>query len=267
MEGDGGEKKISIESFGVKVTISAYSEEDFLEIKEILAMGLGNCFSLVEKEERSDLYFRLEGNGKRALFLNGEKLYEGPPDMVMDVLDSKLRLEIALKADKTFLHSGVVGWKGKAIVFPGFSYKGKTTLTAEFVRLGAEYYSDEYAVLDEEGLVHPFPKFLSVRGITDNLRQFNVSAEGIGGRIGKIPIPIGLVLITEYEPGARWSPEFLSKAEGILNLISHTVPFSEKPAKTLRILEKALGDSKIVKQKRGEATEFARKVLDLLESR
>jgi len=264
MQEGSAEKKISIESFGVRVTISAHSEEDFPRIKEVLAMGLGNCFSLIEKEERTDLYFRLEGSGKKALFLNGEKLYEGPSDAVMEVLDSKLRLEIAVKTDKIFLHSGVVGWKGKAIVFPGFSYKGKTTLTAEFVKLGAEYYSDEYAVLDENGLVHPFPKFLSMRGITDNLRQFNVSVEVIGGKIGKNPIPIGLVLITEYEPGVRWNPEFLSKAEGILNLISHAVPFSDKPAKTLGILEKALRDSKIVKQKRGEATEFARKVLELL---
>jgi hypothetical protein len=47
-----------------------------------------------------------------------------------------------------FVHSGVVGWKGRAVLIPGRSFSGKTTLVRAFLEAGATYYSDEYAVLD-----------------------------------------------------------------------------------------------------------------------
>ena len=55
-----------------------------------------------------------------------------------------------------FMHAGVVAWRGMAIVFPGRSYTGKSTLVAELVLRGAMYYSDEFAVLDDTGKVHPY---------------------------------------------------------------------------------------------------------------
>ena len=58
--------------------------------------------------------------------------------------------------DRVFVHAGVVAWRGRALVLPGTSFAGKTTLVAELVRAGAIYYSDEYAVLDEQGRVHPY---------------------------------------------------------------------------------------------------------------
>ena len=68
-----------------------------------------------------------------------------------------------------FVHAGVVGWKGRALVLPGKSGAGKTTLVAELIRAGATYYSDEYAVLDERGRVHPYARPLAVR--VDGRRQ------------------------------------------------------------------------------------------------
>ena len=55
-----------------------------------------------------------------------------------------------------FVHAGVVGWRGLAIVIPGRGSTGKSTLVAELVRRGAVYYSDAFAVLDEAGRVHPY---------------------------------------------------------------------------------------------------------------
>ena len=56
------------------------------------------------------------------------------------------------------------GWKGQAVMVPAHSHTGKTTLVAELIQNGAEYYSDEYASLDRSGFVHPFPRDLSIRG-------------------------------------------------------------------------------------------------------
>jgi hypothetical protein len=57
-----------------------------------------------------------------------------------------------------FVHAGVVAWRGQAIVIPGATQSGKTSLVAALVRAGAEYFSDEYAVFDARGRVHPLPR-------------------------------------------------------------------------------------------------------------
>jgi hypothetical protein len=95
--------------------------------------------------------------------------------------ESDLQLSVAEAARRrVFVHAGVVGWKGKAILVPGRSFTGKTTLTAALVRAGATYYSDEFAVLDTEGRVHPYLKPLSVReGGTH--RQRKIGVEELGG--------------------------------------------------------------------------------------
>src|SRR5215467_11147446 len=62
-----------------------------------------------------------------------------------------------------FVHAGVVGWRGLAIVIPGRSHTGKSTLVAELVLRGAVYYSDEFAVLDDTGKVHPYRRTLVLR--------------------------------------------------------------------------------------------------------
>ena len=39
--------------------------------------------------------------------------------------------------DRVFVHAGVVGWKGRAIVIPGSSHSGKTSLVAALLAAGA----------------------------------------------------------------------------------------------------------------------------------
>src|SRR4051812_15498788 len=46
--------------------------------------------------------------------------------------------------DHLFVHAGVVGWEGRAIVMPGASFAGKTTLVQAWLEAGATYYSDEF---------------------------------------------------------------------------------------------------------------------------
>jgi uridine kinase len=41
------------------------------------------------------------------------------------------------------------------IAIPGRSFSGKTSLVTALVRAGAVYYSDEFAVIDRDGLVRP----------------------------------------------------------------------------------------------------------------
>src|SRR5687768_13430354 len=76
---------------------------------------------------------------------------------VLETFERLLKMYLAEMArGMVFVHAGAVGWKGKAIIIPGRSLSGKTSLVAELVRAGAIYYSDEYAVLDKDGRVYPY---------------------------------------------------------------------------------------------------------------
>ena len=100
-----------------------------------------------------------------------------------------------------FVHAGVVGWEGHAIVMPGASFAGKTTLVQAWLDAGATYYSDEFAVLDRAGRVHPFARPLAIRdGSTAVTRRVPVAA--LGAESGSTPLPVGLVLVT-LVPGRR----------------------------------------------------------------
>src|SRR5439155_6705751 len=76
----------------------------------------------------------------------------------LQTLESDVRLHVAeTSKDGLFVHAGVVEWRGKAILIPGLSGSGKSTLVASLITAGAVYYSDEYAVLDWNGWVYPYP--------------------------------------------------------------------------------------------------------------
>ena len=79
-------------------------------------------------------------------------------------LESDVHFQVALHArDFLFVHAGVVQWKGQAVVVPGRTETGNSSLVMALVNAGGQYFSDEYAVLDREGLVHAYPKPLSER--------------------------------------------------------------------------------------------------------
>ena len=171
-----------------------------------------------------------------------------------------LRIAVAEYArDSVFIHAGVVGWKGKAIIIPANSFAGKTTLVTELVRNGAEYYSDEYAVLDESGLVHPFPRDLSIRDRAFN--EVDVPVAEFGGVTGTEPIAVGAVVITEFKGDGTWEPVRLTAGQGILEVIPHTIPRNFNTKFSLKVLNTALSDAIILKSPRGEASDLALNLL------
>jgi hypothetical protein len=185
------------------------------------------------------------------------------PEELFERFESDLQLAVAEAARrKVFVHAGVVGWKGKAILVPGRSFTGKTTLTAELVRAGATYYSDEFAVLDSEGRVHPYAKPLSVRE-GGTRRQRKVSVEELGGSSATKPLPVGLVVVSEFREGTRgWHPRALTLGHGSLALLANTIPARSRPAEVLETLERVVRGATVLRGARGEAVEAARKILE-----
>jgi hypothetical protein len=182
-------------------------------------------------------------------------------DQVLESFESDLQLYVAEMARRrVFVHAGVVGWGGRAIVIPGRSFTGKTTLVAELVRAGASYYSDEYAVLDSRGRVHPYPRPMSIRQ-PETRNQTKASVETLGGVSGVKPLPVGMVVVSEFRAGARWRPRLLSAGQGALALLSNTVSARRKPGIVLATLQRVVSQAPVFKGMRGEAKEVADSLL------
>jgi len=180
---------------------------------------------------------------------------------VLEDFERRLKMYVAEMAPgRVFVHAGVVGWRGKAIMIPGRSLSGKSTLVAELVRCGATYYSDEYAVLDVNGRVHPYPQAVALRR-PGSTKQKKLWAESMGGGTGRRPHPIGLVVAGRYGAGRRWRPEPLSDGQAILELLDNTIPARRKPEMVLTVLRRLVADAIVLKGSRGEAKETARLIL------
>jgi hypothetical protein len=183
-------------------------------------------------------------------------------DEVLDGFESHVQLTVAEHAPRlVFVHAGVVGWNGRAIVIPGLSHAGKTTLVHQLVRAGATYYSDEYAVIDARGRVHPYPRPLGMRSL-DASETKKVSAQELGATIGTRPLRIGLVLSTSFKKGARFRPRELSRGQGVLELLANTVSARTQPRLALAALPTALESAQILKGVRGEASEIVASILE-----
>jgi hypothetical protein len=185
---------------------------------------------------------------------------------MLDAFESHLHLHVAEMARRRlFVHAGVVGWKGQAIVIPGRTFSGKSTLVAEFVRAGAQYYSDEFAVMDDQGLVHPFNRPLTMRENGGQSRK-RYTAEALGGSAGARPLPVGLLLVTQYKSGGgHWRPRELSAGKGALALLDNAVSARRQPEKALGAVQRAMCQAQGLKGKRGEAKEVVDYVLHTLD--
>ena len=250
--------EIGFEAFGVPLVIAAPAQV-LPRVEPVLPPGWRSR-EPAEDDERfvletpNNVVYRVAG---------GRGSVSGSSDLqiALEVLDARLRGYIALHApEHIFVHAGVVGHRERAIVIPGLSFSGKTTLVAELVRAGATYYSDEFAVLDANGLVHPYPKPLSIRG--DGYSQVDHSVEALGGSAGKGPLPVGLVVLAQYEPGARWEPRRLSGGEAVLAILANTVPAQERPEQALSTIKRAVDGAVALQSGRGEAAELVRELLD-----
>jgi hypothetical protein len=259
--------EIAFESYGVRVKLEATSNELLRDAEQMARKALLDRLEIIETKDAEHTFgFASDESGTFYLFQNGEQSsFDSERKRFFKFFNSMLRIVVAEHArDCVFIHAGVVARQGQAIVIPANSFQGKTTLVAEFVKNGAEYYSDEYAVLDEEGMVHPFPRDLSVRD--NRYHEKDVPVTELGGTTGFKPIPIGAVLLTEYVEDAEWKPQKLTAGQGIMEMIPHTIPRNFNTGFSLKVLNTAVSDAIILKSPRGDAGEFAIKFLSFFDN-
>lgn len=179
------------------------------------------------------------------------------------VIDSRIRMHVAINAPgRVFIHAGVAAHRGRAVVIPGHSSAGKTTLTAALVRAGASYYSDEFAVIDDDGLVHAYPRRPSPRR-PENPLPVEDDLDPPQELTSTLPIPLGLAVFTHHIQGASWNPKPLSAGRAALAMIEHAVPARIRPEATMTVITRALRGAVALEGERGEAAEIAQTLLRL----
>lgn len=255
----------SFAAYGVRIGIRVNNPDVLDRIHGLLPPGWKPA-----RPPRLDRVYSLlvGGNGKTAGVRRFNLLYADSArlartmdlDEVLQRLEFDLHLFVAEAARRRlFVHAGVVGWRGRALIIPGRSFSGKTALVAALVRAGATYYSDDQAVLDVRGRVHPFPTALSIRDQSGKLLR-RCAPDALGGSLGVKPLPVGLVVVTTFRPGARWRPRRLSPGQAMLALLANTVSARRQPEVALTMLRQVASQALAVKGVRGEAED----IVDLL---
>lgn len=244
--------RATFESFGLAVEVRTDDPELFRQLPVALVEwrpGNGT---------RPTARFDLRSDG--SLFFDGDELdgVHGVPPL--GALSDKMRHHLALNApDHVFVHAGVVATGGVGIVVPGASFSGKSTLVAALLRAGATYYSDEYAVVDGEGLIHPYPRPLSLRGqghaaVPD--RAF----------VSRDPIRAGLIVVTCYVPDATWRPVTATSGEGAMALLEHMAAARSASARALAAARRVAATAHVITGPRGEAGLAAAALLQMAET-
>jgi hypothetical protein len=161
-----------------------------------------------------------------------------------------------------FVHAGCVAVDGHAIVLPGRSMSGKSCLTAALVRAGASYYSDEYAVLDQHGLVRPYARKPAIRP-EEGAPVARLTLEELGA-VGRGPAPVHLIAALRFDPGAGWRPEILTRGPALLRLLDNAIAARTRPRAVLSALEGVTLDARAIEGTRGDAEDTAALLLSMV---
>lgn len=181
-------------------------------------------------------------------------------DEASQLVERTLRETIALRTRHfVFIHAGVVAVRGRAVVIPGQTYTGKTTLVRALAAAGCGYVSDEYALVDPDGMIHPYPRHLSIRRAGG--RREHLSPAGAGFDVVTEPLPPGAVVTL---PRTAHAPPFIhqdTQGPAAMALMENTVVARVRPHDSLRAAAALARGSEYWRGQRNGADEAATAIL------
>lgn len=256
--------KLRCAAFGVEFDLAADCENVLAAMQERAPWGT----EILARPREGVMEFGLKRDGASyRVTMSGKPISESAEAQeALDRYAHEVMLHVAEHAaELIFVHSGVVAWRGRGLLLPGTSFAGKSTLVAELVRAGATYYSDEYALIDARGWVHPYPRPLALRA-PGSEKQTSTNVETLGGMAGVEPLRVTHVVFTQYTPGAGWDPKPLSSGMAALEMLRHAVPVQRTPQRVMKALARMMDGAEAAQSLRGEAPETAGALLAMLRS-
>lgn len=246
--------KFAIESYGVRFCVQSNSKREIERARSVLETTLVGLLREIDPALADHQFFIRKTKDRLFLEIGDDNIGDFQIRKgFYHYFGTRVKVLVAeFAVDHVFVHAGVIGWKGNGVLFPADSHEGKSTLIAALIKLGATYYSDDYAILDKNGLVHPFPRRLSIRDRNRPGEWSNVSAATFGAETGSTPLPVRAVIITNYRENARWKPKVLTPGIGLLEIIPFTIPLQANPESSITILRNAVSRAIIAKSSRPE---------------
>jgi hypothetical protein len=162
------------------------------------------------------------------------------------------------------VHAGTILWGGRALLLPGATHAGKSSLVAELLRQGAIYFSDEYALIDPDGRVHPYPRPLLLRNGCPE--QSPVLPEECNAATGNAPAPVAWILSLEYHATGTWSISPVPQSVGLVTLLRNTPHALAESPKMVGAFQRAVAGATCYAGSRSEAVHAVDQILRLMNS-
>ncbi len=251
-----------IRLFGCSVQVGSSSAEALAAVEPWVFPALPRLADFAEEPE---ILAQVEPSGDRVrLSVHGKEVaaVATPLNPVLDLIRRLDEAVIPRVKGVCAVHAGCVLWQGRVLLLPGGSHAGKSSLVAELLRRGPSCFSDEYALVDVEGLVHPYPRPLLLRNGGEE--QVPVLPQDFGVSAATAPAPLGWVLALEYRAGARLDVAPIQQSEAAMVLLRNTPHIWAENPQLPALFTRAAAGARCWAGVRGEAGEAADQILALI---
>lgn len=149
----------------------------------------------------------------------------------------------------TLVHAAAVSREGGAVVLAAPMESGKSTTCAGLLRRGWSYLTDEAVAVDEEGLLTPFPKAVTIDpgaqflfpelarpALADYPTKWHVPAGEFPAAIASGRVRVSALLFPQYQADAETKLIPVTRAEAVTGLARSTFNFLDAPERNVRRL-------------------------------
>jgi len=179
-----------------------------------------------------------------------------------NLLHEKLDYYLGEFSDRfAFIHAGVVRWRNEVILLPGRSHAGKTTLTAALVQAGADYISDDLAVIGPGATVQLLSQPIRLRA--DVADSFDLSAAcHQPDLLATDRAPIAGIVFLQYCAGQNLRLHALGKGETTQHLLANSMNARHQPQLVMQYCAAAAQRAWCAQGVRGDAAQAADYILN-----
>jgi hypothetical protein len=216
----------------------------------------GAAPSVALRVSRVEEAFQLSVDGKEAA--SASRLIGLVPHIIHAIDEAVVKQLAELRA----VHAGTVQWNGRALLLPGATHSGKSSMVAELLRRGATYFSDEYALMDREGMIHPYPRPLLLRN--GGAEQVPALAGELNAPVGDGPAPLGWMVMLDYKAGESWTVTPMPQSLAVLALLKNTPHTLADSPQMVAQFERAVAGAACYAGRRGDAAEAVVELLRLI---
>ncbi|MEM9202862.1 MAG: PqqD family peptide modification chaperone [Actinomycetota bacterium] len=189
---------------------------------------------------------------------------------------------VAACPERLVLHAGAVTSGAGAVLLPGASNRGKSTLTTALVRSGFGYLTDEAAAVDADRVVHPFAKAIALDPGSFPLfgdlaptptnpvevamarREWHVPPADIGAVDG--PTPVRAVVCPAWRAGVSTRLARVPGAEALHMLLGDAFDFDRGGAPVFDILTDLVRSVPVYRLRYSELSDAVRVVGRVLDA-